>query len=738
MIHAMVTRAFTIGGPNDEDGSGEYDPAAVEEDSEEFCDEREVDDYLSKRNKYVSFKTSCCVGFSVTIFGAAIIIGVLVATHQTPSWTLPSHSSNGYCATDDKNSVQSLRETAFLEGLPHGAVASDHPVCSQVGSDILQQGGNAVDAAVAAVLCLGVANPASSGLGGGAFMLIHSSRKNFESKDTTSFPDFIDARDDGTTSSEHGTFMTEVVDCRETAPEKSSTNMYDGLPNTASAIGPLAIAVPGELRGMELAHARHGKLPWKDVVEPTRRLAQDGIHVGEHLARDIKGVAAKFDKYGDFPALRRHLTRTGSSESNLKEGELLRNPILAETLQQVAERGADALYKGPIAEKLVKDVQDAGGILTIRDMEGYKATLRSPVHAEVSGFTVVGVPPPSSGGAVVLGAARFLAGYKTPLAAAADTLSKHRIVEAMKHAFSIRMSLSDPLFNTEVNQAAVADLTTGEYMESLRLMTPDNCTLRLSQYGGDKWAQLNDDDTMKDAQDAHEGDRLRRPRRLARPFGYLEDNGTSHLSVVDKEGNAVAVTSSVNGIFGSWIFSESTGVLLGNTMDDFGVPGRSNFYGLKPSEANFIVPGKRPLSSMSPTMVFRQQEGRYSSETNGWGDLVLTLGASGGPKIITAVLQVLLNHCFLGLPLFESMAHPRLHDQLVYHDSVVTGTEKDTLEQGPTLEVSQRIKDALTQRGHDLLDIDYTGCVQAIVVDLDRQTLSAVSDIRKGGSPAGY
>lgn len=137
-------------------------------------------------------------------------------------------------------------------------------------------------------------------------------------------------------------------------------------------------------------------------------------------------------------------------------------------------------------------------------------------------------------------------------------------------------------------------------------------------------------------------------------------------------------------------------------------------------------------------MVFRQQEGRFASETNGWGDLVLTLGGSGGPKIITAVLQVLLNVCFLGMPLFESMARPRVHDQLIYHDAVVTGTERDVLEEGPTIEVGQQTKDALLLRGHKLVDIDYTGCVQAIAVDRDTNTLTAVSDIRKGGSPSGY
>jgi gamma-glutamyltranspeptidase len=443
-----------------------------------------------------------------------------------------------------------------------------------------------------------VANPASSGLGGGAFMLIHSSRAHFETKDPTQLPEYIDARDD--TESEPGEWMTEVVDCRETAPLKASRDMYEGLSDKASAVGPLAIAVPGELKGMELAHARHGKLPWADVVEPARKLARDGVAIGAHLAHDIKGVIATYmPKYGEYPALKRYLTYDGTSTTYLREGAVLKNPALAKTLQQVAEQGADALYKGENARSLVQDVNDAGGILEMEDMEGYKATLRSPLHADVGGYTVVGVPPPSSGGAVVIGAARFLAGYKTPLAATAETLSMHRVVEAMRHAFSIRMSLSDPSYNTDVTNDAVKDLTRGDYMESLRMMTKDNATLPLSQYGGEKWAQMTDEEISKEAQDAHEGDRRHRllregkQRRLARPFGYLDDNGTSHLSVVDKDGNSVAVTSSVNGIFGSWIFSESTGIVLGNTMDDFGVPGRSNFFGLKPSEANFIAPGKK-------------------------------------------------------------------------------------------------------------------------------------------------
>lgn len=528
-----------------------------------------------------------------------------------------------------RSAPTALKRASSREGLPHGAVASDHPVCSAVGRDVMElRGGNAVDAAVATVLCLGVANPASSGLGGGAFLLIRANRTHFEERQSErqsrmtsggggsgsgsgsntsgAGPDFIDARDgdDDAAGGDDGPYMTEVIDCREAAPGRASRDMYEGLPESASAVGGLAVAVPGELRGLELAHSRHGRLPWRDVVEPARRLATEGVAVGRHLAGDIKLVmTVGMPSYGDSPSLRRHLTTDGDPEKYLREGDVLTNAGLGRTLRAVAEGGADALYRGERAETIARDVRARGGVLTAKDLEEYMPILRSPIHADVSGFTVVGIPPPSSGGAVLIGAARFLSGYAAPLAAEGDTLSVHRTVEAMRHAFSIRMSLSDPDYDgTNVTRDAVHDLLRGGYMESLRRLTRDDGTLPLSQYGGAKWAQLHDADLSTDAKDAHEGDRRHRQlrdgnqprkRRLARPFGYLDDSGTSHVSVVDSEGNAVSVTSSVNGLFGSWVFSEKTGVSLGNTMDDFGVPGRANFFGLQPSEANFIAPGKR-------------------------------------------------------------------------------------------------------------------------------------------------
>ena len=293
------------------------------------------------------------------------------------------------------------------------------------------------------------------------------------------------------------------------------------------------------------------------------------------------------------------------------------------------------------------------------------------------------------------------------------------------------MSLSDPAFNSATVEDAVRDLTVGTYMEELRKMTRDNETLPLSQYGGSKWSQLKDTDGSGEATDAQEGDRRR--RRLTRPFGYLEDHGTTHFSIVDKDGNAVAMTSSVNTYFGSNVFSKSTGIVLNNQMDDFSTPGSANFFGLKPAESNYIAPGKKPLSSMSPTMIFEA-----SSSGKGLGRLALVVGASGGPKIISAVLQVFLNHLIFGRPLFESVLHPRIHEQLIYHGAKVTTTEKSQLPDGTVLEVSQRTQYALKNRTHDLLEIDYAGTAQAIAVDLETRTLTAVCDVRKGGAPDGY
>jgi gamma-glutamyltranspeptidase len=430
--------------------------------------------------------------------------------------------------------------------------------------------------------------------------------------------------------------------------------------------------------------------------------------------------------------LRNLLTRGDSWSNTLREGELLQNQKLAEILEKIQTDGSNALYSGDQAALLAQEVQDAGGILTKEDIENYRPTIRSPLVAHnLNGFAMIGVPPPSSGGAVLMGAARFLSGYTSPLASHAETLSMHRISEASKHAFAIRMSLSDPDYNTNVVKQAVEDFTTGGYMEDLRKATRDNDILPLSHYGGSTWAQLNDTAGAINATDQNEGDRR---RRLYNRFGYLNDHGTSHFSIVDSMGNAVSATTSVNTYFGSHVVSPSTGIIFSNTMDDFASPGLSNYYGLRPSESNYIKPGKKALSSMSPTMIFQQ-----GGDNSRLGNLTLVLGGSGGPKIISAVLQVFLNNIMLGMPLFESMLRPRIHDQLIYHGAaVVTVEESSAKNQDTAISLSDTTRQALTRRNHRLLDVNYEGTVQAVAVNLETGTIDATSDVRKGGKPAGY
>ena len=304
-----------------------------------------------------------------------------------------------------------------------GAVATDQGICSIRGTEILEMGGNAVDSAVASALCLGVVNPASSGMGGGLFILIHMA------------------------ATEDREEVNEVIDGRETAPAAATFDMYDDLPPSASLDGGLAIAVLGELKGLELAHKRHGVLPWATVVEPAAKLAEDGVAVNVDLAA---AILRNTEKLLQNPGLGKLLSKEGDGKTWLKEGDVFFQPQLGLTLRKIMEEGSDAIYDSDseLAQGLVQDIKDDGGIITLDDLSNYSAVIREPIQADVGGFSILGAPPPSSGGGAVISIIRFLLGYQTPYATFFRTLSQHRFVEAMKHAFAIRMSLSDPLWNT--------------------------------------------------------------------------------------------------------------------------------------------------------------------------------------------------------------------------------------------------------------------------------------------------
>ncbi|GMI46393.1 hypothetical protein TrCOL_g11177 [Triparma columacea] len=608
------------------------------------------------------------------LLGTALGVAMGSALYPSPPPSSPPSS---------QPDISSLKEQSYLPPDKYkGVVAADDGLCSDLGANLMKTtSANAIDAAVATALCLGVVNPGSSGIGGGCFILFH----------------------DSSTSS------TSFIDSREFAPAAASSTMYDNLPPTSSTDGPYAAAVPAELKGLEKMHQLHGNIPWADVVSPARDLARNGFPTSPYLAHL---ASDHWEKISMNAALKNLLSSPSTPNNPIKAGEIFKNSKLAETFDVIMEHGSDALYNGPIGEALVADLTEGGGIITTDDLASYSVTVREPVSTTINGFTITGAPPPSSGGATVLAILRFVSGFPTPFAADLDTLSQHRLSEGMKHAFAMRMSLADPAFYPDVG-TVVEDMVSSSFIDDLRESKySDNDIQTITDYGG-SWSLLNV--TSSDP-----------PNRHLRGFQYLEDHGTTHLSVVDADLNAVAITSTVNTEFGSGFLSPSTGILLNNQMDDFSSAGRANYFGLAPSPRNYPEPRKRPLSSMSPTIVF-----------DSLGKVRMVLGASGGPKIITATTQMILNHLFAGLNLFSANSRPRIHDQLLYHDQETCTYSKEELLSGVVLELSDETKASLESRNHPMLGIDYLGTCQAISITSEN-LISAVSDVRKDGSPSGW
>ena len=545
-----------------------------------------------------------------------------------------------------------------------GAVATDNEICSHVGVDILKQGGNAVDAAVAAALCVGVLNPSSSGLGGGCFILEY---------------------DNNTQSS---TFY----DSRETAPSAATSSMFDNNP-TLSVNGGLAVAVLGELKGLYEVHTAKGLLSWKRVVSPAVALAKEWT-LSTHMGNVLNDDAKKYLESGEYPELSRIFMNNGVIK---QAGDTVHQPELANTLEGIAEYGSDYLYD-TMAASIANDIQAAGGIVTEADIRAYTVKVHNPVQIDVLGHKLISASGSSSGGAVLAGIVNFMEGYLQP-AASAGHVYDHRLVEAMKHGFAIRLSLGDPDFvNTTGPIGALLNKT---YMAELRGLTQDTEVLDVNAYGG--MYNLNSVG-----------------RRL-----LSDDHGTMHLSVVDRFGNAVGLTSTINTDFGSKVVSPSTGIVFNNQMDDFSNANAANYYGLHPSSYNYPEPGKRPLSSMSPTMLLSKE-----------GMVRLVGGASGGPRIITATVQVLLNYMVRGMDgLLDALKFPRLHSQLVPETVYV---ENHELVSGLAIVTGQETYSALSKRGHNITEWGKSmGVSQYVAIDPDTLELCACSDPRKDGKPAG-
>jgi gamma-glutamyltranspeptidase / glutathione hydrolase len=424
----------------------------------------------------------------------------------------------------------------------HGIVASTSPIASRVGAEIMQRGGNAIDAAVAVGLALSVVWPSAGNLGGGGFMMIR--RANGD---------------------------TEVVDYRERAPNAASRDMYldksGNVIKDASTVGYKAIGVPGSVAGFALALQRHGKLKWADVIEPARQLAAEGFDVSYHVARSLR---ASNNLLSRFPESKRIFLRNGKF---YEEGEKFVQPELAATLARLKAQGPREFYEGETARMIVADMKANGGLITAEDLKGYEPTVRKPLHGTYRGYEIVTMPPPSSGGTALIEMLNMLEHYNLAEMEPGSSDAIHLMTEIERRAFADRAAfLGDTDF---VNNVPVKGLMAKKYAANLiKSIKPDHAT---------------------PSSEIREGN----------PVPY-ESPETTHFTVIDEEGNVVTNTYTLNNSFGSGVTAHGTGFLLNNEMDDFtSKPGVPNAYGLLQSENNAIAPHKRPLSAMTPTIVLK-------------------------------------------------------------------------------------------------------------------------------------
>jgi gamma-glutamyltranspeptidase/glutathione hydrolase len=474
---------------------------------------------------------------------------------------------------------------------PHGVVVAQEARAAQIGVEVLKRGGNAVDAAVATGFAMAVTYPRAGNLGGGGYMLIHLAGRHADM----------------------------AIDYRETAPAAATRDMFLDQNGEAdprkSRDSALAIGVPGTVAGLAMAHARYGsgKFRLADLMAPAIKLARAGMPIEDDVAESLPGAVRRL---GRWPSAAKIFLK-GDGRA-LGPGDRLVQSDLADTLEAIARGGPHAFYEGAVADKLVAAVRAEGGILTGEDLRDYRPLLREPVRGRYRGYDIVSMPPSSSGGVVLIEMLNILEGYRHGELGADGPGREHLLVEAMQRAYADRAAfLGDPATVT----APLARLMSKPYGLKLRAgIDPAHATPAR--------------DIRPDGAPPHEGD------------------NTTHFSVVDRFGNAVSNTYTLNFSYGLGLVAEGTGVLLNNELDDFAAkPGAPNAYGLVGGDANAPGPGKRPLSSMTPTIVLKD------------GRPFLVTGSPGGSRIITAVLQVISNVIDLKLPIAEAVAAPRIHDQ---------------------------------------------------------------------------
>lgn len=532
----------------------------------------------------------------------------------------------------------------------HGMVVSAEPLASKAGTEVLQRGGNAVDAAVVTALALAVTLPRAGNIGGGGFLLVREPNGKVH-----------------------------ALDFRERAPARSTPEMLqDDKGNRdpeKATVGGLSVGVPGTVAGLEMALQRFGTISWKEAVEPARRLAADGFVVPHWLTLEVARVRQGLER---FPDSRKVFFVDGQP---LPRGSVWKQPDLARSLSLIQSQGSKGFYQGPLAEQLVTSVQLHGGIMEMRDLASYRAVWREPIEGDYRGYRISSMPPPSSGGVHLIQALNVLEGYDLVRSRLNSALTLHRLIEALRQCYADRSHwLGDPDFV----RVPVGWLISKDYARQIREQIPER-RARLS-------------DQLKPGKPARE-----------------EGPQTTHFCVVDREGWAVSLTYTLNFSYGSGLVAEGTGILLNNEIDDFSAaPNKPNAFGLLGGTANAIEPGKRPLSSMTPTIVQKE------------GQLVAVVGSPGGSRIITVVLQVILNLIDFDLNAQSAVAEARLHHQW-YPDRVEVeqGFSPDTL-------------DLLRSWGHNVLQTDSLGHAM-VIRRLPDGTLEAGADPRRtGGAAEGY
>jgi gamma-glutamyltranspeptidase/glutathione hydrolase len=531
-----------------------------------------------------------------------------------------------------------------------GAVAADDPRATAVGAAVLADGGSAADAAVATALALGVVNPTSSGIGGGGFAIVY----------------------DAATGQLH------AFDFREVAPAAldPSDFVHDGAVDPQRARrGGLAVGVPGEVAGLTLLTARFGRLSWRRLVAPAMRLARDGSPTSAFMSQAAARVVPTLPDEPAFAPLRALLTVDGAP---LAVGAPLARPALAQTLGALI-RDRRALAVGPLADELAATAAAAGGVISAADLAAYQVAERAPLEGRWRGHRLATMPIPSSGGVVLLEALAIIDGTGVDLArlGAGSPAALHVIVEALKHGFADR---ARALGDTAVGRAAAQAMLAPARLTALARAVALDRTQPAARYG--------------------------EPAPVITPG----PGGTSHICVVDRDGNAVSLTTTVNGYYGAKLVTPG-GVVLNNQIDDFAVAvDVANMYGLRQGVENLVGPGKRPLSSMTPVLVLD-------------GDRVVgCVGGSGGPRIISNTLQVLLDLFVFGLDPAAAVAAPRIHHQW----------QPDALVVEPELPAAVRRE--LAARGHHLEETGDVTAVQAIVVGPAGAV--GASDPRKNGARA--